>query len=349
MALLSLLWSEFFGVSMIYCREFSTIHEIDPEFIPSLESLLGPNLPDLKILEEEERTKSDQEYFVYHLFFGQKTNAPIGFAKAIVHIDKEVKPTFLNKILGKDGLEKSVRWNITKDHHSGFVFEPGYGEGMKEASFKAIQKMYKSNEVLTQELLLDDFQENTFTTWDTNITELSIPDALLKNNANYGAYLNSLPKETEQKIKGLWKSIYQDPEIKFGEYQSFKDVFSYKDRGAEQYKELKSKPEFTKYPLMEGEKIFLTLENEYEVLALIVYTPGKAGNSFFEILHGREYFDVDLFIQMAIIKFYEEPEASYLHALHRDINEELYLYQFAKKNQKRIVTGLKNYDSHKLN
>ena len=108
---------------MILCREFSSIHEIDIEFIPTIENLLAATLPDINILKTEEQNKSDQEYFVYHLFFGNRTNAPIGFAKAVVHIDKEVKPTFLNKLLNKDGLEKSLECNIAKENYSGFVVD----------------------------------------------------------------------------------------------------------------------------------------------------------------------------------------------------------------------------------
>lgn len=329
---------------MIYCREFSTIHEIDPEFIPSLENLLAGTLPDLVFLEEEERIKSDQQYFVYHLFFGQKTNAPIGFAKAIVQIDKEVKPSFWNKVFRRSGLEKSVRWNITKDNFRGFVFDPSYGQSMKEASFKAIQKLYQGHEILTQELLLDDFQEKMFTPWQTHIEQLTIPDALIKNTANYADYLKSLASETSEKIKHLWKSIYQDPEIKFGEYQSFKDLFSYKDRGAEQYKELKTQLKLQKYLQMQGERTFLTLENDYEVLAIVIYAVGKGTHCFFEILHGRENFGIELFIQMAILKFYEDQRASYLHALHNDISDTLYRVNFGKKGQLRIYTGLHHHD-----
>lgn len=332
---------------MIISQEFSLISEIDPEFIPSLEELLASTVPDLNILTCEEKYKSDNEYFIYHLFFSNKTNGPIGFAKAVVHIDKEVKPTFINRILKKDGLEKSVKWNISKENYSGFVFDPKYAQGMKEASSKAIQKLFKGNEVISQELYFDDINQNTFSKDNTLITKSAIPSALLKNYISYPEYLRSLPVQIQQEIKKTWKAIYQDPEIKFGEYESFKEIFSYKDRGAQQYKEFKRLRPILKYKEVKRPKKFLTLENSYEVLAIIVYTQGHQGNAFFEIIHGIENFKPILFIQMAVIHFYEETSSSRLHALHIEYNNELFHTGFNKKNQLMISTKLVNNDSCK--
>lgn len=334
---------------MIFCREFSSIHEIDSEFIPSLEELLASTMPDINILKKEEEEKSDREYFIYHLFFGQRTNGPIGFAKAVVHIDKEVKPTFFNKIMKKAGLEKSVEWNIFKDHYSGFVFNPKYEKHLKEAALKAVEKLYKGNEVLKQKLFFDDFYENTFQGQGSNQIEKAImPDALVKKQQNYQGFIASLSSETQKYIRSIWRHVYQDPELKLGEYNNFKDVFTYKDTGAEQYKELKKHHFFSKYQNMECDKQYLTIENDYEVLAIVIYTHGKQGNVFFEIVHGKENFDLALLIQLAIMKFYEDPRASYLHALHTNINNELYQFGFMKKSQLSILTSLIHDDSRKI-
>ena len=331
---------------MILCREFSSIHEIDIEFIPTIENLLAATLPDINILKTEEQNKSDQEYFVYHLFFGNRTNAPIGFAKAVVHIDKEVKPTFLNKLLNKDGLEKSVEWNISKENYSGFVFDPQYIDGMKDASLKAIKKLYKGKEVIEQKLYFDDQYQNTFLLEDAEIKKTIIPDSLVKNQSSYAEYMNALSLEAKKEVKALWKVIYQDPEIKYGDYDNLKDIFAYKDLGASQYKELKGKKIIQKYQNMECSKSYLTLENSYEVLAIVIFTSGHQGNAFFEIVHGDQHFSNKMFIQMGILKFYEDQNTTYLHALHTHINDELYKFGFTPKNQLAISTSLKRHDEN---
>lgn len=344
MAFLPLLWRKVFGVKMIFCREYSSIHEIDPEFIPSLEGLLEGTLPDLKFLEMEEKEKTDQEYFVYHLFFGPRTNSPIGFAKAVVHIDKEVKPTFMNRLMKKDGLEKSVEWNISKDTYSGFVFDPRYSDGLKEASIKAIDKLYKGNEVLSQKLYFDGHDQNTFAKENNSIESTVMPDALVKNQGNYPGYLSSLSKEAATDIKSQWKRIYQDPEIKMGEYHNFKEAFAYKERGSEQYKELKNSSLIKKYQDANCEKVFLTLENDYEVLALSIYCKGQNHHHFFEVIMGNENFSIDLLLQTNILKFYEESSGTYLHAVKVE-NEPLFKSGFNKKQQLSILSRPECHDS----
>ena len=333
---------------MIFCREFASIHEIDPEFIPSIESLLEGTVPDFKFLEIEEKNKKDHQYFIYHLFFGPKTNRPIGFAKAVVNIDKEVKPNFFNRILGKDGLEKSVEWTISKDNYSGFVFDPTYIESVKDASMNAIKKIFKGNEVQTQKLYFDPLIQQTFPK-DKNIVQTKVmPDALLKNKNTYHDYIASLKPEVRKEVKKSWKMLYQDPELKMGDYQNFKEAFEYKELGISQYNEYKKHEVTLKYKDVNCHKEFLTIENDYEVLAMVIYSQGQNQHHFFEILFGRDHFSEAQLSQLAILKFYELSSARYLHAINIEDTNCLSQYDFQMKKQLSVHTYQDSYDPSKL-
>ena len=217
---------------------------------------------------------------------------------------------------------------------------------MKDASLKAIKKLYKGKEVIEQKLYFDDQYQNTFLLEDAEIKKTIIPDSLVKNQSSYAEYMNALSLEAKKEVKALWKVIYQDPEIKYGDYDNLKDIFAYKDLGASQYKELKGKKIIQKYQNMECSKSYLTLENSYEVLAIVIFTSGHQGNAFFEIVHGDQHFSNKMFIQMGILKFYEDQNTTYLHALHTHINDELYKFGFTPKNQLAISTSLKRHDEN---
>jgi hypothetical protein len=305
---------------MIITQIYNTVKDIDREFIPSLEQLLSNNIPSFQYIEDHEQNAPEDINFAYYLFFGNQTNAPIGFAQLELKNEKLIKPKFLKRIFKKKEeellFEKSVKWSIPGSLKEGLVFKPQYMKNASETAALIVKDLNEREDILSQEVLFSEAYNQILceNQSDNNQSmQKSIPDTLIKNQEDYQSFFNCLENEKQKELKVSWKKVQKGLGFKLGEYDNFKTSFEYKDNGATQYKQLKNNHLIKKY-LKEGTKIeFLTLETSEEIKAMVIFIYGKKGNAFYDIVLQDEKVPKEIPHQMAIIKFYDAHESNRLH------------------------------------
>lgn len=305
---------------MLITQKYHCAKDIDPEFIPSLEELLQDSIPNFEWIKFQEEKTPEDVHFTYYLFFGNKHNAPVGFAQACIH-NREGHGSLLGKFLGQTKKEKSLIWSMQGDHFQGLVFDPNYlKEGIKEA--RQLIKDYNAREDINFHFVkINSRNTQDFEDLEPIKTQHErIIDGLIKNEDSYEDYFKSLSGPIQKHIKNLWKDIYQEPRFKMGKFSSFKDCFSYKSKGHEQYQSLKNSEKIEIYKNFTDK--YITLETHEEVLAIIFFIKGRSGHVFCDFISLVKELDKDLLIQVCIMNFYEDKEYSHLHFLNqsREIN-----------------------------
>lgn len=329
---------------MIITQKYNSAEDIDPEFIPSLESLLENCVPSFELIKNYEKAAQDNINFAYYLFFGNTTNAPIGFAQVEMQKNTPVKKSFFSRFKKESPLDSKInthlKWSIPGSYKEGIVFDPKFIKHASDKTKKIFNEYFEREDIQTQELIFSGayeslnipFQSQTYQNKD--IVSL---DTFIKNKQSYESFLSDLPRDLNQLIKRSWKNIQQDLNLKLGEYTSFKDAFSYKTNAANQYKELKQKPQIKKYLSVEEGIEFLTLESSESIEALVVFIKGSGHHCFYEILHLSDKAPEIIPHQMAILKFFEKDSVNKLHAL-GEITQTGHLLDigFTKRNQRHI-------------
>jgi hypothetical protein len=309
---------------MIFTQTYNTAQDIDPEFIPSLEKLLSNNVPDFDHIINYEKESREDLRFNYILFFGNKTNAPIGFAQVEIERGIEPKRSLLESILQKskatpeETIEKKVRWKIPGTSKEGIVFAPGYSKYGVEKAYEIYDTYIAREDILSQELCISsayDEMENLTRETFTHKKHYEHVDCLIKSCGSYVEYLASLDPIVQTEVKSYWKKIHKSEQLKIGEYKNFKEIFEYKENGPSQYKGLKSHPKALKYVKNQSNVTYLTLENSNEVKAIVFYLKGNAHHSFYEILPLDENLPMNVFHQQAILNFFEDSSSDRLHCL----------------------------------
>lgn len=328
---------------MIITQKFNSVDEIDPEFIPSLEELLCEHIPHFELIRKYEKTRNNETRFNYFLFFGNQTNAPIGFAQIEVEKDRDHKETFLEKFIGRKNIlkadinENHVRWLIPGSLREGVVFNPKYIRHAANKASKIFSEFLSRKDVHTQELSFSTAYEDLALSLDETYTEkrsVRVYDALMKNESSYGNFLNHLPTTVNLNIKQAWKEAQKSLSLKMGDYQEFKEIFEYKKNGALQYKGLKTHPALDIYLSTEGRTKFMTFEDDTEVHSIVIYLKGVCGHAFYDIFKIKDSVPDKLLHQQAIMQFFENEESSKLHFLGHDPGtENLEELGFTLKNQ----------------
>jgi hypothetical protein len=305
---------------MLITQKYHCAKDIDPEFIPSLEELLQDSIPSFEWIKFQEQKTPEDVYFTYYLFFGNKHNAPVGFAQACIH-NKEAHSTMLGKFLGQNKREKSLIWSMQGEHFQGLVFDPNYLKEGIQAARSLIKDYNDRDDINFHFVKINSRNGHDFADLAPIKTQSEkIIDGLLKNEDSYEDYFKSLSTPIQKHIKNLWKDLYQEPRFKLGEFDSFKDCFSYKTQGHSQYQSLKNLEKLEIYKNFAHK--FFTLETHEEVLAIVFFIKGKSGHVFCDFMAIDKELDKDLLIQVCIMNFYEAPEYSHLHFLNqsREIN-----------------------------
>ncbi len=301
---------------MIMVQKYHSIHEIDAEFIPALELLLQEEIPYFDKLVEQHDNAPAEHLFTYFLFFGTTQNTPIGFAQVrVTSINTDHILPWHQKMMRpfKSSLKnwKQVTWK---------VFDGGSGYGVFDARFYR-QCRDKMNSLLKDYEIRPEVQSEEFfcvknsfdikAPWpevNSQKYEQYILEPYLKVHKTYPDYLSSLKVETQKDIKTQWKEINQTGEIKLGDYPDLSEAPKY----------LPLAQEKLDYWMVHGASL-LTFEKELEVLGCIVVLKGKNGNVFFESLPFESQDEMiihdDLYIQYALLKFFEMPEAKKAHIL----------------------------------
>ncbi len=326
---------------MIITQKYNSAEDIDPEFIPSLEALLENCIPSFDLIKSYEKAASENIHFAYYLFFGNTTNAPIGFAQIQIEKNKVEKKSFFGKFLKENKLDpkndKHLKWSIPGSLKEGIVFDPRFIKHACNKANKIFNDYLERKDIHTQELVYSQayeelgFEQGKQKGQNKQLTTL---DVFIKNKNSYEDFMSDLPFDIQKLIKTSWRMIQADLKLKMGEYSSFKDIFSYKKQGAAQYKNLKTKPIFLKYLNMESNIEFLTLESDQEVETIVAFTKGSGNHAFYEVLYISDHVPEFIAHQMAMLKFFERENLDKLHTLGQIQNQShLMDLGFTQRNQ----------------
>ncbi|MBA2405689.1 MAG: hypothetical protein H0V66_13010 [Bdellovibrionales bacterium] len=301
---------------MIIVQKFHSIHDIDTEFIPSLELLLQEDVPSFKNLIEKHDHAPEGDVFTYFLFFGPTQNTPIGFAQLCLHSlpgdDLITWHEKLFKFWKKDHLHwKQVTWKVGDGNSGLFVFDARFSRSGKDKIQSLIREYEARPEIKSQEMFfikgLQDFQSS----WSSDVRwskERFVLEPLVKASKTYEEYLNSLDKEVSQQIKQSWKDLHQKSKVELGDYLSAKET----------PQTIPIDEKLLKVWGKLGVQI-LTFEKDLKVLGCLLVQKGKNGNIFFEPFpfeaQGEHVVADELYTQYALLKFFEMPDARKCHML----------------------------------
>lgn len=303
---------------MLIVQKFHSIHDIDPEFIPSLELLLQEDVPSFKGLVEKHDNAPAGDVFTYFLFFGPTQNSPIGFAQLCIRslpshqLIGWGKKIF--KFWDKDHLHwKQLTWKVGDGNSGLFVFDPRFARSGKEKIQEIIWEYEARPEIKTQEVYsikgLQDYQSSWSECPHHWSKDRFVLEPLAKSSKTYQDYLATLSKDVSTLIKQSWKDLHHKSRVELGDYPSAKETpqtFPVDEKVLKVWDEL-------------GAQI-LTFEKDLKVLGCLLILKGKNGNVFFEPFpfepQGEEPIVSDeLYTQYALLKFFEMPEARKCHML----------------------------------
>lgn len=331
----------------IMTQKYNSACDIDTEFIPSLEALLSNCIPSFEFIKSFEKNSAPNVHFTYYLFFGNKTNAPIGFAQLEITKGQAIKKSLLSSIFKKELLavknEHEIKWSIPGSSNEGVIFEPLYVKYAAPKIKKIYNEFFSREDIYSQNLILSEAYSQVNQMLDNaKSTPLNAPETLVKNCSSYEEFLSKLPDEIQDQIKSDWKKIYKDYSLKMGDFSSFKEAFEYKSKGSKQRKELRSIQSIQKYIKLEENINFLTLESNDELKAFIFFVHGNGINCFYDIFVLDEKITEEIAHQVAILKFYESSKSNRLYYLGETSKlEDLCALGFTKRNQLLIKASKK--------
>ena len=321
---------------MLLSQKFDSINEIDPEFIDPLEDLLADSVPSFEFIKSYEKNADENINFAYYLFFGNTTNAPIGYAQLEIQkqfimeddFDHVEKSSLFSRLFGSKKINSmKVNWKIPGTLDEGFVISPQFSKTGLSKTKSILNEFFKRDDIQEQSICFAENFEELSDKYNKSEGELSSHhsvDFLLKNHENYECYINDLDPELQKQIKNSWKFVYKDLKLSLGEYESFKEIFAYKDQGAKQYKEFKRDTLLAKYINTDQEVYFITLEDKESVKIIIPVIKGHKSNLFYDIFSIADHIPEIIPHQMAILKFYEYEHSNKLRCLGDKDNSHLF-------------------------
>src|SRR5690606_10691685 len=218
----------------------------------------------------KEKEIPEDIYFTYYLFFGDKHNSPVGFARMELEKSKKTGASFFQKFFTKKKIEipsKMARWQTSFSFGEGITFDPMYIKSGLQTTHKIINEYQKREDILGQSLTFyQAYSELEHSlTKVKNKEERIIAHTLIKSKPSYQDYLLELTKEIQLKVKKSWKEAHGLYTI--GEFKSFKEIFQYRKDGANLLSALKKLPDFQK--IKDHDVTYLTLEEKGEILAIV--------------------------------------------------------------------------------
>jgi len=297
-------------------QKFHSIHEIDTEFIPSLELLLQEDIPSFKNLVEKHDQAPATDAFTYFLFFGPTQNAPVGFAQLCLHTlpGKQLvswQRRFFMFWDKKYLFWKQLTWKVGDGNSGLFVFDARYARLGKEKVQEILKEYEARPEIKSEEIYYVKGLQEFHTSWSANngfLKDRYVLEPLIKACKSYQDYLGSLNVEVRNLIKKSWKDLHKNNHVELGDYPSCKDT-----------------PQtipVAENVLASWDKLgaqVLTFEKDLKVLGCLLVHRGKNGNIFFEPYpfesQGTAIVPDELYTQYALLKFFEMPEARKCHML----------------------------------
>lgn len=299
---------------MLMVQKFHSIHEIDPEFVASLETLLQEEIVSFDTLIQRQDAAPLTDTFTYFLFFGPTQNAPIGFAQLCLRsipqylVPWQKKMKFWNKDFEH---WKEVIWRIGDGSSGICLFDAKFARSGKEKVQEIIHEYENRPDIMAQSVfILKGLQDFNFSI--THQHEMSreffVLDPLIKSSKNYQLYLENLKPDLQKHIKNIWKNLHQQKVVVLGDYQSIKEAPFDLPMDKTQIEIWKKW----------GAQV-LTFEKDNKPLGCLLVLKGKNGNIFFEPFpfepEGESIVSDELYTQYALLKFFEMPEAKKCHMM----------------------------------
>ncbi|HLT22447.1 MAG TPA: hypothetical protein VKZ84_03355 [Bacteriovoracaceae bacterium] len=299
---------------MLMVQQYHSIHEIDPEFIPSLEVLLEEEVPHWSLLVKKHDLAPEKEMFTYFLFFGPTHNMPVGLAHVCLKfLDVDCRTLSQKfKFWNKDHKHwKQLDWDLKGTSIGMGIFNQKAGTSSNK----------KIHDTVAKYLAREDIVAFNFFNHKTPYEVSTIQDVrhyfqkdhyhlcpLTRSVNSYQEYLATLEKESKNEIKKQWMELHKIHGIELGEYPILSEAPKSLPFNSSQL-------EF--WQEMGGQ--LLTFNKDGEVLGCILLFEGKNGNFFFEpfpfeAAHEAKVSDM-LYIQYAILKFFEFSHSRKCHIL----------------------------------
>lgn len=300
---------------MLMVQRFHSIHEIDPEFVTNVETLLQEDVPSYDVLVQKHDTAPATDSFTYFLFFGPTQNAPIGFAQlSLRKIPWAPYLPWWERLCfwKKDHLHwKEVIWKLGDGTNGLAVFDPRFARSGKEKVQELIKEYEGRSDIMAQNLLCVKGLQDYGPSWSEGVKstrELYVLEPLPKAHKSYQDFLESLDREVKAQIKSSWKTLHKDAGMKLGDYPN----------PLEAPKSIPLDREQLERWGLKGHHL-LTFEKDGNVLGCLLIQKGKGGNVFFEpfIFEAEDQPIITevLYTQYALLKFFEIPEARKCHLM----------------------------------
>jgi hypothetical protein len=307
---------------MILTQKYHSATEIDAEFIPGLEALLRDYIPSFDWIKNWEKSAPENTHFTYYLFFGSRHNDPVGFAQVAIEPMQMGTPWY-RKLFNKETPGKIVRWTTPGSSSEGMIFEPMYAKPGVAKAKKIIHNYFDRDDISWQSVTFSQAYQELEDSVDApkERSEISLADTFVKSGNSYQNYLDELPSDMKKTIKQDWKFLSVDEQMDIGDFEFFKEIFAYRDRGQVLYKNLKKDSEVV--PYVSEETSYVTFEKDNEIQAILFLIKGHGNHYFFSWKCFNENITPQMLTQLAVMKFYELQDATHLHNL--GANDHVYL------------------------
>ncbi len=300
---------------MLIVQKFHSIHEIDPEFISNIETLLQEDVASFDTLVQRHDLAPDTDRFTYFLFFGPTQNAPVGFAQMCLRTipSKDFLPWHKKlKFWDKEYTHwKQITWQVGDGSAGMCVFDPRFARTGREKVIKLIQEYEQRSDVLAHNFFFLKGLQDFPAPWKETpcfTKESFVLEPLIKSAKSYQDYLKTLNPEVQGFIKKSWKELHAKGEIDLGDYPNPKET----------PKTLPIPEEQLNIWEKWGAQV-LTFEKDLKVLGCLLVLKGKNGNVFFEPFpfeaENEALVNDELYTQYALLKFFEMPDARKCHMM----------------------------------
>ena len=298
---------------MLMVQQYHSIHEIDLEFIPSIETLLEEEIPNFNVLIKKHDLAPEKEMFTYFLFFGPSNNMPVGFAHVSLQFLEKDYRTFSQKLKcwNRDHAHwKQLDWTLSGTSIGMGVFHQKAGVSSFDKIYDILDKYLTREDIVAFNILAQKNSKDLTPPFEVKHhfqKDYYHLAPLMKSGNSYRDYLVTLEKESQNVIKNQWKELHQH-QIELGEYPNLN--------------ELPHALPFAKELIAFWQELgaqLLTFNKDGQVLGCLLMFEGKNGNFFFEPFPFESAQEAKvsdtLYIQYAIFKFFDSPHARKCHIL----------------------------------
>ncbi len=298
---------------MIIVQKFHSLHEIDPEFIPSIELLLKEEVPNFHFIERAQDGSPETDLYTYFVFFGPTQNTPIGFGQVCLRkVPSENFLTFGQKMAfwNKDHTHwRQAIWNVFGGNSGVCLFQSKFSRSGLEKMQEIIFDYETRKDIVAQDIHLLNGVQNFKLKNSSPILSRQryVLESLPKDAKTYQDYLSQLKPDTQKELKAEWKKIVDAGGVNVGDYPL-----------PVENKEFPFSKEELALWASWGATI-LTFEKEKKILGCLLMVPGLEGNTFFEPFPfepgGNAVVSDQMYIQYALLKFHDMKEARRCHIL----------------------------------